>query len=121
MPAAPHLYGIEQCDQVRKARAWLRSHAIDVIFHDLRRETLTPHRLDAWLDHVPWEDLLNRRGMTWRALPPLSRSAIQDRPSARAAFLETPMLMKRPILEFGAHVAVGFSDIRYERLFHATL
>lgn len=97
---APILYGIANCDTVRKSRAWLAEHGCAVAFHDFKRSGLPPDRLDAWLQAIGWEALLNRKGTTWRRLGEADRAAIVDTDSARAALLRAPTLLKRPVIEW---------------------
>jgi arsenate reductase (glutaredoxin) len=104
------LYGIENCDQVRRARAWLRAHALEARFHDFRRDGLDRETLERWLSHVPWDSLLNRRGLAWRRLAADERANIVDRESAVEAMLKTPVLVRRPVVEAGPHLLVGFSE-----------
>lgn len=110
------VYGIANCDQCRKALAWLREHGIEHRFHDFRRDGLQPAMLSAWAAHVPWDSLLNRRGHAWRALEPQARAAIVDQASAIEAMLAEPTLVKRPVLIAGEHVLVGFNPKLYESL-----
>nr|WP_153018676.1 ArsC family reductase [Marichromatium gracile] len=110
------LYGIANCDTVRKARAWLRARAIDHDFHDLRADGIDPERLDAWLEALGWEQLINRRSATWRQLPPEQRADL-DTARARALVLDHPTLIRRPLIEHGAIIRVGFSATDYETWF----
>lgn len=102
-----HVYGIKNCETVKKALAWLDGHAVKYTFHDFKKEALTPALLDGWLKTVGWETLLNRKGTTWRGLPEKVRDAIDAR-SARALMLENPSIIKRPVVVKGAAVTVGF-------------
>lgn len=111
------LYGIETCDQVRKARQWLRQHGVEARFHDFRRDGLPPEAVQRWLAHMPWDALLNRRGLTWRRLDPARRARVVDQASAVEALLEDPTLVKRPVLEAGEHLLVGFSEPAYRAAF----
>ena len=111
------VYGIENCDQVRKARAWLRAHGMPHRLHDFRRDGLDPARLAAWLGRVPWDSLINRRGLTWRRLAPSRRAQVTDLTSATELMLEEPTLIKRPVVEHGDRIAVGFSEPVYDSLF----
>ena len=107
------LYGISNCDQVKKARRWLERCDIPYVFHDLRRDGINATRLDRWLSTHPWDTLVNRRGTTWRELNPENRPS--DRKSAVSALLAQPTLLKRPVLETGATVLIGFSETEYQR------
>ncbi|MCL4747276.1 MAG: Spx/MgsR family RNA polymerase-binding regulatory protein [Burkholderiaceae bacterium] len=111
------VYGIERCDQVRKARRWLDEHRIAHGFHDFRREGLDAATLDRWLAHLPWDSLLNRRSATWRGLDAPRRAAVVDLASAREELLGNPTLVRRPVLESGKLLIVGFSDALYRSHF----
>ncbi|MGH1358376.1 MAG: ArsC family reductase [Burkholderiaceae bacterium] len=109
------LYGIRNCDQVRKARKLLDKHQIEYRFHDFRADGLEPVLLDQWFKHVPWDALLNRRGTTWRKMPESTRQSIVDQQTARAAMVAEPTLIRRPVLTAGDDVLVGFSETVYAR------
>ena len=109
------VYGIPNCDTVRKARRWLDAHQIPYRFHDLRKDGLDPAQLDHWLARAGWETLLNRRGATWRKLPEAVRKRI-DAGTARQLMLDNPTLIKRPVVENGDTVLVGFSEAAYRGL-----
>ncbi|MEY3982158.1 MAG: hypothetical protein RLZZ281_1027 [Pseudomonadota bacterium] len=111
------LYGIANCDQVRAARAWLKHHGREPAFIDLKKTGLDPRTLERWLTHLPWDALLNRRGMTWRQLDPAIRAQVVDQGSASELMLAHPLLIKRPVLEFGEKMSVGFSEPLYRNLF----
>ena len=117
MSATVHLYGIETCDQVRKAKQWLRGRALEVQWHDFRRDGLAPERLAHWMSHLPWDALLNRRGLTWRQLPAQERAGVVDAASAAELMLAHPLLIKRPVLELDDRILVGFSEALYKSVF----
>jgi arsenate reductase len=117
MNATVRLYGIDTCDQVRAARRWLRLRGIQVQWHDFRREGLDAALLSAWLSHLPWDALLNRRGQTWRQLPPDERTRVVDATSASELMLRLPTLIKRPVLEVQERIVVGFSEALYTSVF----
>lgn len=110
------LYGIANCDSCRQAREWLEAHGIEYRFHDLRRDGLDPGMLDRWLAEAGWETLLNRRGTTWRGLPEPEKAEV-DAKAARRLMLAHPTLIKRPLLEVGAALVVGFSSAQYDVAF----
>lgn len=111
------LYGIPNCDQVKKARAWLDEHDRPYHFHDFKKAGITPALIEGWLQQIDWEILLNRKGTTWRALPDERKAAIVDAGSATALMLESPSIVKRPVLVSDAVVHVGFNDAAYQQLF----
>ena len=110
------LYGIPNCDTVRKARKWLADHGIDYRFHDFRKDGLDPAALRRWTKAVGWETLLNRRGQTWRKLEPAVRKAMNE-DTAREWMAKEPTLIKRPVVETGDGVLVGFDPAVWERTF----
>jgi len=106
------LYGIPNCDSVRRARARLAGQGLAHDFHDFRKAGVPEHRLDAWLDAAGWETLLNRRGTSWRRLSDAERAAVVDRRSARAAMLAQPSLIKRPVIEWpDGRITVGLDAV----------
>ncbi|MEI7444690.1 MAG: ArsC family reductase [Burkholderiales bacterium] len=111
------VYGIDSCDQVRKARAWLRAHGVAFRFHDFRADGLDAALLSRWMGHLPWDALLNRRGLSWRQLEPTRKASVVDQSSASELMLEIPTLVKRPVLETGDRIVVGFSEPIYRNLF----
>lgn len=111
------VYGIANCDSVKKARAWLQSEAAAYEFHDFKRVGLDETLLDHWIAAVGCERLLNRRGTTWRRLGDAARAAAADAAGARALMLEAPSLVKRPVVEWpDGTVTVGFDAGRFAEL-----
>jgi len=110
------LYGIKNCDTVRKARKWLEAEGIDYTFHDVRADGLTKKDLGSWIKSASWEVLLNTRGTTWRQLPEKKRENM-NATSAADLMLANPTLIKRPVLVKGKQVHVGFKPADYKRLF----
>jgi Spx/MgsR family transcriptional regulator len=103
------LYGIPNCDTVKRARAWLAEHGHDAAFHDFKKAGVPPDRLDAWLAAAGWERLLNRKGTMWRKLDEAQRVAVVDAASARALMLQQPSVIKRPVVEWDdGRITVGF-------------
>ncbi len=103
------IYGIPNCDTVKKARAWLAANGSTAAFHDFKKNGVPPDRLDAWLSSAGWERLLNRKGTAWRALDESLREKVVDAVSARAVMLAHASTIKRPVVEWpdGA-ITVGF-------------
>ncbi len=111
------VYGIKTCDTVAKARRWLDAAGLAHQFHDFRRDGLSPALLDAWIDSVGWEALVNRKGTTWRQLGPAARDAVCDAASAKRLMLEQPSVIKRPVIEWpGRTITVGYDEQRYAEL-----
>ncbi|MES2977888.1 MAG: ArsC family reductase [Pseudomonadota bacterium] len=103
------LYGIPNCDTVKKARAWLSDHGVAHAFHDFKKLGVPPDRLAAWEQAVGWEKLLNRQGTTWRKLDAGAQFAVVDAASAQALMLSQPSIVKRPVVEWNnGKVTVGF-------------
>jgi arsenate reductase len=111
--AGPTVYGIPNCDQVRAARRWLTQHEIDYCFVDFKQAPPDAHKLRDWLNRIPYDSLLNRRGLSWRQLPEDRRRAVVDQASALELLVENPLLIKRPVLEWQQELVVGFSDSLY--------
>lgn len=109
------LYGIPNCDTMKKARAWLEERGIEYRFHDYKKAGLDETRLRAWVDELGWEALLNTRGMLWRKLPQAVRDGI-DAESAFLLMLETPSIIRRPVLDTGTARHVGFKPDEYARI-----
>ncbi|HWM29663.1 MAG TPA: arsenate reductase [Woeseiaceae bacterium] len=109
------IYGIGSCNTCREARKWLDAEGIAYRFHDLREDGLDIQTLERWADAIEWEKLLNKSSLTWRKLPEVDRGSM-TRNRALAAMIEHPTLVKRPVLERGKLVAVGFSARHYEGL-----
>ncbi|MFN4360190.1 MAG: ArsC family reductase [Hylemonella sp.] len=103
------LYGIPNCDTVKKARAWLAEQQVAVTFHDFKKQGVPEDRMDHWLATVGWEKLLNRQGTTWRKLEPATQAGVTDAQSARSLMLAQASVIKRPVVEWSARdVTVGF-------------
>jgi Spx/MgsR family transcriptional regulator len=110
------LYGISNCDTVRRARAWLIERGMPHEFHDFKPSGVPPLRLDAWLQAVGWEALLNRKGLTWRRLAETQREHLVDAASARALMLEYPSVIRRPVVEWAdGRITVGFDPASWSR------
>jgi arsenate reductase len=109
------LYGISNCDTVKKARAWLDQHGVAYQFHDFKKQGLPPDRVDRWIAAVGWETLVNRKGTTWRKLDEAARNAVADAASARALMQQQPSVVKRPVVEWGGATTVGFDPVAWEQ------
>ena len=111
------LYGIKNCDTVKKARRWLEAQQIEYIFHDYRVDGLTKNMLEDFLKHVDWEALLNKRGTTWRKLPEKQRNDIGKK-KAMTLMNVNPALIKRPVLAYEKKLFIGFTETDYEKIFN---
>ena len=111
------LYGIPNCDTVKKARTWLADNAQQFDFHDFKKQGLERATVAAWLEQLDWEVLVNRKGTTWRKLSDERRAAVVDKASALDLMLEQPSVVKRPVLSKEGRFSVGFSADQYTRIF----
>ena len=104
------LYGIPNCDTVKKARAWLAERGVAVAFHDFKKQGVPADPLARWIAAVGWEKLLNRQGTTWRKLDAATQAAVHDAASAAALLQREPSAIKRPVVEWpGGAITVGFA------------
>lgn len=110
------LYGIRNCDTVKKACKWLDQHNVSYQFHDFREAGIDKDRVAKWIDQLGWETVVNKRSTTWKQLSPSDRDAMNAE-RAITAIVDNPTLVKRPLLEKGAHFSTGFKADQYEQLF----
>ena len=111
----PVVYGIKNCDTIKKARKWLTDNNVDYHFHDYRADGVDESLLQKWCVVVGWETLLNQRGTTWRKLPEAQREGI-DMAKAIALMIEHPAIIKRPVLTADGKTLVGFKADEYAQL-----
>ncbi|MEO0316688.1 MAG: hypothetical protein RL404_365 [Pseudomonadota bacterium] len=109
------LYGIPNCDSVKKARTWLEGRGIAYAFHDFKKAGLDAATVSGWLRTQPWEVLVNRKGLTWRGLTDTQKAAVIDADSATALMMANPSVIKRPVIVKGATVVVGYDIEKYEQ------
>ena len=118
------LYGIPNCDTVKKARIWLAEHARAHAFHDFKKQGVPPARLAQWVETLGWESLLNRKGTTWRKLAADEQLAVHDSASAQALMLSQPSVVRRPVVDWGdgsvngsvdGDVTIGFDPEAWEK------
>lgn len=112
----PTLYGIKNCDTIKKARLWLDKNGIDYRFHDYRENGLSPELLKSFVDRSDWQTLLNQRSTSWRQLDAAQKTDL-DEDKALKLMLETPTLIKRPVLENDGKLIVGFKAEQYQAEF----
>ena len=114
------VYGIPNCDTVKKARAWLAAQGTECVFHDFKKQGVPADRLDAWLLALGWEALVNRKGTTWRKLDAATQISISDAASARALILAQPSVIKRPVVDWASQTVtkstVGFDAALWVKL-----
>ncbi|MGE5320817.1 MAG: ArsC family reductase [Hyphomicrobiaceae bacterium] len=113
------LYGIPNCTTVKKARAWLAGHALDVAFHDFKKQGVDAAWLHQVVAQIGWQPLLNTRGTTWRKLSDAEKAAASDEAGAIALMRAQPSVIKRPLLERDGRYHLGFAEDQYEALFGA--
>jgi arsenate reductase len=114
------LFGIPNCDTVKKARAWLTAQGVDYQFHDFKKQGVPVERLDAWMVAVGWEKLLNRKGTSWRKLDEATQATAVDTESAAKLLILNASLIKRPVVEWAdspseADISVGFDAENWEK------
>jgi arsenate reductase len=110
--ASVKIYGIKNCDTMKKARAWLDDHGVAYTFHDYKAEGIDRSRLEAWARAVGWDRLLNRAGTTFRKLPDVEKQEL-DEAKAIVLMLAQPSIIKRPVLDVGGKLIVGFKATDY--------
>jgi Spx/MgsR family transcriptional regulator len=116
MKHQPTVYGIPNCGSVKTARAWMDEHGIAYTFHDFKKQGVPPEALDAWLQRVGWEILLNRKGTTWRQLEASVQARVTDAASARALMLTHASVIKRPVVVVGNETMVGVNPEAWARV-----
>jgi arsenate reductase (glutaredoxin) len=110
------IYGIKNCDTMKKARTWLDGHDVAYTFHDYKAEGIDRASLERWSKEVGWEVLLNRAGTTFRALPEKDKDGLNEK-KAIALMIAQPSMIKRPVLDIGGKLLVGFKPDVYEKQF----
>ena len=101
------IYGIKNCGTMKKAFAWCEANSVEFTFHDYKKQRVERARLNQWCKHLGWKSLVNTKGTTWRKLTP-EQQAITTQGEAVTLMLENPSLIKRPVVETGAQLMVGF-------------
>jgi arsenate reductase len=110
------LYGIPNCDTVKRARAWLAERGVEHHFHDFKKAGVPADRLQAWLASAGWERVLNRQGTTWRKLDAPTQAAVTDAASAAALMQAQPSVIKRPVVEWAdGAITIGFDPAEFAR------
>ena len=109
------VYGIKNCDTVKKALKWLDEHNINYEFHDFKKSGISPEKLDEWSETLGWEALVNKRGTTWRKLDPDMQNKVQTKSDAFALMQEKTSVIKRPVIEGDQKLVLGFDEIAYQQ------
>lgn len=110
------MYGIPNCDTIKKARKWLTENSIDYTFHDYRKDGMDQAMIEKFIAEFGWEKLINKRGLTWRQLTPEQKESM-DEQSAIATMLENPAIIKRPVLQLNnGELYLGFKAQEYEKI-----
>ena len=115
MSATVKLFGIPNCDTIKKARRWLEANGVDYDFHDYKKLGVPEKKLKNWIKQAGWETVLNKRGTTWRKLDDDVKDNMDDA-SARKVMLDNPSIIKRPILESGNTLLIGFNEADYLKI-----
>jgi arsenate reductase len=110
------MYGIPNCDTIKRARAWLEKHKVEYAFHDYKKAGVDKAMLEGWVKQAGWETLLNRAGTTFRKLPDADKNGLTEK-KAIALMLAQPSMIKRPVLETKGRITVGFKPEEYAKLF----
>jgi Spx/MgsR family transcriptional regulator len=110
------LYGISNCDTVKKAKNWLETNQLEYSFHDFRKQGLEPDIIQGWLTQIAWDKLLNKRSTTWRNLEPEVQQSVNAE-NIIHLLVENPTLIKRPVLKVNGIINVGFNIDTYKGLF----
>jgi len=110
------MYGIPNCDTVKKARTWLDGQGLAYRFHDFKKQGVTAQQLDGWIAQLGWERLVNRQGTTWRNLEPTIQADVMDAGSAKQLMQARPSVIKRPVVEWGGNTTVGFDPAAWALL-----
>jgi len=111
------LYGIKNCDTIKKARNWLSDNGIDYRFHDVRADGIDAATIEQWIAQAGWETVLNRRGTTWRKLDPSIQEATTS-DNVAALLVEHPAMIKRPVLDVAGVINIGFKAEQYQTIFN---
>ena len=107
------VYGIKNCNTVKKALHWLEEHNIDHQFHDYKKLGITAEKIAEWQNKVSWELLINKRGTTWRKLPTEVQDRVTNAEAVKEVMITQTSLIKRPIIEMKGHIIIGFDEEEY--------
>jgi len=108
------VYGIKNCNTVKKAVDWLNQQKLEYVFHDYKKEPATLEKLEEWEREVSWEQLVNKKGTTWKKLNPEQQATVKDAPSANRVLLGNNSMIKRPLIESPKGILLGFNEEEYK-------
>jgi arsenate reductase len=111
------VYGIPNCDSVKKATNWLQQNNIEFEFHDFKKNGITKQKLKEWCIDLGWETVLNKKSTTWRSLTPEEQSGVMNQQTAINCMAEKTSLIKRPVIEYKSTRIIGFDEARYQSFF----
>ncbi|MEI7472509.1 MAG: Spx/MgsR family RNA polymerase-binding regulatory protein [Chitinophagaceae bacterium] len=111
------VYGIPNCDTVKKAIDWLKLNEVECVFHNYKKEGISKEKLTAWFELVGWETVMNRRSSSWRALTAKEQSSVHGPVDALKLMLANNSIIKRPIIEYKKQLLIGFDEVQYQKLF----
>lgn len=111
------IYGIPNCDSVKKTISWFKANKLEFSFHDFKKSGITKHKLSEWCKYAGWETVLNKKGTTWRGLTAEDQEKIKNQSSAIALMIEKTSSIKRPVVEFGDNLLIGFNDEKFAEAF----
>lgn len=111
------VYGIPNCDTTKKAVTWLNKKKIVFSFHDYKQQGINKEKLNEWCNKAGWETIFNKRSTTWRELPETEQKKVKDQPSAIKLMMGSNSIIKRPVIENGNDLIVGFNEEQYQKTF----
>ncbi len=111
------VYGIPNCDTVKKALNWLKAHNVELLFHDYKKEGISKDKLNAWCEEAGWETVMNKRSSTWRALSAKEQAAIYGSVEAIQLMINNNSIIKRPVIEYKKQLLIGFDEAQYKKIF----
>ena len=114
------VYGIPNCDTIKKTLDWFKKNKMPIIFHDYKNEGIKKDKLTVWCKQVGWQLLLNKKSTTWRMLPAEDQRKIINQAAAIQIMIEQTSIIKRPIIEYGSHLLVGFDEKLFNQTFGKT-
>ncbi len=115
MSDSTKMYGIPNCDTIKKARNWMEKNGVNYVFHDYKKSGITEDKLEEWLLNVDLDVLLNKRGTTFKKLPDVIKENVNET-NAIPLMMQNPSMIKRPVLEHNGEILVGFKSSEYEAL-----